>query len=230
MERERGVVTSSRHGVAGFEDLGRGARPSQLIASVGQVEGGSGGRPSGQRQRRQGGVTTALLTAHAVAASHRRGGWRAGLLSGGTSQRTFIPVSSQVRRHGLVLCTASLFSEALAQGLGGQRLEGRRCRRVAAWQRIHVPDVEWRYHPRCRRGSALLPIAGLVARTGAGETRTAQQRDEADEGRFGEGARVVTWGRHGSAGFEDLGRGARPSQLIASVRRTQAYSGAVQGR
>ena len=34
LERERGVVTGSRHGAAGFQDLGRGARPSQLIASV----------------------------------------------------------------------------------------------------------------------------------------------------------------------------------------------------
>ena len=34
LERGRGVVTASRPGVAGFQDLGRGARPSQLIASV----------------------------------------------------------------------------------------------------------------------------------------------------------------------------------------------------
>ena len=30
--------------------------------------------------------------------------------------------------------------------------------------------------------------------------------------------------RHGDAGFKDLGRGARPSQLIASVRQTLAVA------
>ena len=34
LERERGVVSGSRHEPAGFEDQGGGARPSQLIASV----------------------------------------------------------------------------------------------------------------------------------------------------------------------------------------------------
>jgi len=38
-ERERGVVTGSRHGDAGFEDLGKSARPSQLIASVRRTKG-----------------------------------------------------------------------------------------------------------------------------------------------------------------------------------------------
>jgi len=52
------------------------------------------------------------------------------------------------------------------------------------------------------------------------ETGAAEQRDEADEGRFGGGATMVTGSRHGVAGFEDLGRGARPSQLIASVSPT----------
>ena len=50
----------------------------------------------------------------------------------------------------------------------------------------------------------------------------AEQRDEADEGRFGERARMVTGCHHGVAGFENRGRGARPSQLIASVRPTRA--------
>ena len=40
LERERGVVTGSRHGAAGFENLRRSARPSQLIATV---------RPTGVR-------------------------------------------------------------------------------------------------------------------------------------------------------------------------------------
>jgi hypothetical protein len=40
LERERGAVSRSRHGVAGFEDPGRGARPSQLIASVRRTVGG----------------------------------------------------------------------------------------------------------------------------------------------------------------------------------------------
>ena len=39
LEGERGVVTGSCHGVAGFKDLGRGARPSQLIASVRRTRG-----------------------------------------------------------------------------------------------------------------------------------------------------------------------------------------------
>jgi hypothetical protein len=68
------------------------------------------------------------------------------------------------------------------------------------------------------------PTSGGRRASGQSEARVnahaAEQRDEADEGRFGEGATVVTGSRHGVAGFESPGRSARPSQLIASVRWT----------
>jgi len=47
----------------------------------------------------------------------------------------------------------------------------------------------------------------------------AEQRDEADEGRAKPNGGMVTGSRHGVAVLKNLGRGARPSQLIASVRR-----------
>jgi len=45
------VVTGSRHGLAGFENLGRGARPSQLIASVRRTWGTRPGLSSGTPMR-----------------------------------------------------------------------------------------------------------------------------------------------------------------------------------
>ena len=51
------MVTGRRHGLAGFKDLGRGAHPSQLIASVRQagasarVDRGTNSRPSGTNRR-----------------------------------------------------------------------------------------------------------------------------------------------------------------------------------
>ena len=51
--------------------------------------------------------------------------------------------------------------------------------------------------------------------------RATEQRNEADEGGLEGRAKAVTGSRHGVAGFEDVGRGAHPSQLIASVRRTR---------
>ena len=92
------------------------------------------------------------------------------------------------------------------------------------------------HEPPVRLGWAGVGVDGRVADLLAGETelartsvmadrRAAEQRDEADEGRFGGGAGVVTGSRHGVVGFKDLGRGARPSQLIASVRQTSKVCG-----
>ena len=52
--------------------------------------------------------------------------------------------------------------------------------------------------------------------------RAAEQRDEADEGRLEAGRGMVTASRHGVAVTKDHGGVVRPSQLIASVRRTLA--------
>ena len=46
-----------------------------------------------------------------------------------------------------------------------------------------------------------------------------EQRDEADEGRVEAGRGLVGGRCHGFAATKDHGAGARPSQLIASVRR-----------
>ena len=50
----------------------------------------------------------------------------------------------------------------------------------------------------------------------------AQQGDEADEGRCVARRGMVDGGHRGRAAIVDEGAGARPSQLIASVRPTRA--------
>ena len=52
------------------------------------------------------------------------------------------------------------------------------------------------------------------------KSAAAEQRDEADEGRVEAERGMVRVRRHGVAATKDQGAVVRPSQLIASVRRT----------
>ena len=64
------------------------------------------------------------------------------------------------------------------------------------------------------------PIPDVATESGFANQHAAEQRDEADEGRVEEKRSMVGVSCHGVAATKDHDGVVRPSQLIASVRRT----------
>jgi len=184
------VVTGCRHGVAGFEDLGRGARPSQLIASV---------RPTIEGRELLG---------------MRRAGWPSWVPRceghGGLRQASSALDGRPVDKDGFAGQGSPVTDSRRVGPRNASPANGSpaKCGRPGAGR--------WRSRASSLVGTDRASTTVLASRPAA------EQRDEADEGRFGERARMVTGCHHGVAGFENRGRGARPSQLIASVRPTRA--------